>query len=61
VGGSHSASSRVWNYRLQTQIANPYGRTLTVCHYPSGASKWKPMPAELSTLVAASSRTTRDS
>jgi Rhodopirellula transposase DDE domain len=46
-GGSNSARSRVWKYRLQTQIADPYGLTLTVCHYPPGASKWNPIEHRL--------------
>lgn len=46
-GGSNSARSRVWKYRLQTQIADPYGITLTVCHYPPGASKWNPIEHRL--------------
>jgi hypothetical protein len=46
-GGSNSARSRVFKYRLQTQIADPYGLTLTVCHYPPGASKWNPIEHRL--------------
>ena len=39
-GGSNSARSRVWKERLQAQVADRFGIHVTVCHYPTGASKW---------------------
>ncbi len=42
-GGSNSARSRVWKERLQTQVADRFGLTVTVGHYPTGASKWNPI------------------
>jgi hypothetical protein len=39
-GGSNSARSRVWKEQLQTQVADRFGLTVTVCHYPTGTSKW---------------------
>ncbi|SPE53157.1 conserved hypothetical protein [Verrucomicrobia bacterium] len=42
-GGSNSARSRVWKYALQERLADPYGLAVTVCHYPTGASKWNPI------------------
>ena len=39
-GGSNSARSRVWKQQLQEKIADRLGLTITVCHYPTGASKW---------------------
>lgn len=42
-GGSNSARSRVWKERLQAQVADRFGLTVTVCHYPTGASKWNPI------------------
>jgi hypothetical protein len=42
-GGSNSARSRVWKQRLQEQVADRFGLTVTVCHYPTGASKWNPI------------------
>lgn len=42
-GGSNSARSRVWKQALQAQVADRFGLTVTVCHYPTGASKWNPI------------------
>jgi Rhodopirellula transposase DDE domain len=39
-GGSNSARSRVWKAQLQEQLADGLGLRVTVCHYPTGASKW---------------------
>ena len=41
-GGANSARARAWKYHLQHQLCNPYRLTVTVCHYPPGASKWNP-------------------
>ena len=46
-GGGNSARSRAWKYHLQHQLCNPYGLTVTVCHYPPGASKWNPIEHHL--------------
>jgi len=42
-GGSNSARSRVWKQQLQAQVCDRYGLTVTVCHYPTGCSKWNPI------------------
>jgi hypothetical protein len=46
-GGSNGARSRVWKQQLQAQIADHYGLTITVCHYPPGSSKWNPIEHRL--------------
>ncbi len=46
-GGSNSASSRVWKRQLQEKVADRFGLTITVCHYPTGASKWNPIEHRL--------------
>jgi hypothetical protein len=46
-GGSNSARSRVWKAALQAQVADRFGLTVTVCHYPTGASKWNPIEHRL--------------
>ena len=46
-GGSNSARSRVWTHQLQVQVADGLGLTVTVCHYPTGASKWNPIEHRL--------------
>jgi DDE family transposase len=46
-GGANSARARAWKYHLQHQLCNPYRLTVTVCHYPPGASKWNPIEHHL--------------
>jgi len=42
-GGSNGARPRMWKKCLQERLADQYGITVTVAHYPSGASKWNPI------------------
>lgn len=42
-GGSNGYRSRVWKRDLQVKIADALGLTVTVCHYPTGTSKWNPI------------------
>jgi hypothetical protein len=46
-GGSNSARSRVWKQQLQEQLCERYGLAVTVCHYPTGCSKWNPIEHRL--------------
>jgi hypothetical protein len=46
-GGGNSARARAWKYHLQHRLCDPYGLTVTVCHYPPGASKWNPIEHHL--------------
>ena len=39
-GGSNGYRLRLWKYALQHHLVNPTGLSVTVCHYPTGASKW---------------------
>lgn len=42
-GGSNGARPRVWKKHLQEKFADEFGITITVAHYPAGASKWNPI------------------
>ena len=42
-GGSNAARCRLWKYALQEKLVDPYQLAVTVCHYPTGASKWNPI------------------
>jgi hypothetical protein len=42
-GGANASRSRVFKHDLQVKIADVFGLTVTVCHYPPGASKWNPI------------------
>lgn len=45
-GSSNGAHAREWKEGLQL-IANQTGMSITVAHYPSGASKWNPVEHRL--------------
>ena len=38
-GGSNGNRVRLWKYELQ-KLANELDKTITVCHFPAGTSKW---------------------
>jgi len=46
-GGSNGARCRLWKYALQEKLVEPYQLGVTVCHYPTGASKWNPVEHRL--------------
>ena len=46
-GGSNGAARRAWKYGLQTRVCNRHGLSVTVAHYPPGASKWNPIEHRL--------------
>lgn len=46
-GGSNGAGSRLWKHALQEKLVDPFGLFVTVCHYPTGASKWNPIEHRL--------------
>ena len=47
AGGSNGYRRRLWKQQLQTQLADELGLEVTVCHYPTGASKWNPVEHRL--------------
>lgn len=46
-GGSNGWRSRVWKSQLQDQLTDQFGLAVTVCHYPTGTSKWNPIEHRL--------------
>lgn len=46
-GGSNGYRCRAWKYFLQHRLCDPHRLTVTVAHYPSGASKWNPIEHRL--------------
>lgn len=51
-GGGNAARSRVWKYRLQHVLCNRHDVTVTLCHYPPGASKWNPIEHRLFSQIS---------
>ena len=50
-GGSNGYRPRFWKYALYHKIARHHGITVTVCHYPPGASKWNPIEHRLFSFI----------
>jgi Rhodopirellula transposase DDE domain len=46
-GGSNGARVRSWKYALQERVVDRFDLEVTVCHYPTGASKWNPIEHRL--------------
>ena len=46
-GGSNGARTRAWKLGLQNQLCDRHRLTVTVCHYPTSASKWNPIEQTL--------------
>jgi hypothetical protein len=42
-GGSNGARTRAWKHALQHDLCDRHRLTVTVCHYPTGASKYNPI------------------
>jgi len=47
AGGSNGYRPRHFKKRLQERIADAFDLKVTVCHFPSGASKWNPVEHRL--------------
>jgi hypothetical protein len=47
TGGSNSCRCYAWKTEVQSQLANSFALTVTVAHYPTGASKWNPIEHRL--------------
>jgi Rhodopirellula transposase DDE domain len=47
AGGSNSYNRWAWKTQIQAQVCNAFSLTVTVAHYPTGASKWNPIEHRL--------------
>jgi len=52
-GGSNGYRPRLWKYELQHRVADSLGLSITVCHYPTGASKWNWVEHRLFSAISA--------
>jgi hypothetical protein len=52
AGSSNGKGSRLWKVELQA-FADATGLTITVTHYPTGASKWNPVEHRLFSRISA--------
>jgi len=51
-GGSNGSRTRAWKHQLQTEFCDRFHISVTVCHYPPGASKWNPVEHRLFSPVS---------
>lgn len=47
AGGSNGCRPRAWKQQIQQQLSDRFGLEVTVCHYPTGCSKWNPVEHRL--------------
>jgi hypothetical protein len=52
AGGSNGCRPRLWKEQLQSQLCDRFGLTVTVCHYPTGCSKWNPIEHRLFSQIS---------
>ena len=51
-GGSNGYRSRVWKRDLQEKVVDALELIVTVCHYPTGTSKWNPIEHRLFSQIS---------
>jgi Rhodopirellula transposase DDE domain len=51
-GGNNGFRVRLWKYTLQHWFVDATGLKVTVCHYPTGASKWNPVEHRLFSQIS---------
>jgi hypothetical protein len=51
-GGSNGARCRAWKEKIQSELCDRHGISVTVCHYPTGASKWNPIEHRLFSAIS---------
>jgi Rhodopirellula transposase DDE domain len=52
AGGRHGYRPRLWKAQLQSQLSDRLGLTVTVCHDPTGGSKWHPIEHRLCSQIS---------
>ncbi len=51
-GGNNGCHVRAWKCHLQEKLCDRFGLTVTVCHYPTGCSKWNPVEHRLFSYIS---------
>jgi Rhodopirellula transposase DDE domain len=52
AGGRNGCRSRSFKLHLQEQLSDRYRLGVTVCHYPTGCSKWNPIEHRLFSQIS---------
>jgi hypothetical protein len=50
-GGSNNYKGRLWKFELQ-KLADELGKSITVCHFPPGTSKWNKIEHRLFSYIS---------
>jgi hypothetical protein len=51
-GSSNGCRTRAWKLNLQERLCDPFQLIVTVCHYPTGCSKWNPVEHRLFSYIS---------
>jgi hypothetical protein len=51
-GGANGHRNCAWKLKLQEELCDALGLTVTVCHYPPGCSKWNPIEYRLFSQIS---------
>jgi hypothetical protein len=51
-GGSNGCRARAWKLSLQEKLCDASALRVTVCHYPTGCSKWNPVEHRLFSFIS---------
>jgi len=51
-GGGNGYNLRSWKKDLQTKFCDPMNLSVTVCHYPTGCSRWNPVEYRLFSQIS---------
>ena len=51
-GGCNGCRARAWKCNLQALVSDRFNLTVTVCHYPTGCSKWNPVEHRLFSYIS---------
>lgn len=52
TGGGNAAARGAWKDQLQQQLCDRFGLTVTVAHYPAGASKYNPIERRMFSQIS---------
>ena len=52
AGGSNGCRPRLWKEQLQSGLCDQLNLIVTVCHYPTGCSKWNPVEHRLFSQIS---------
>ncbi len=51
-GGSNGCTVRAWKVNVKEKLCDAFGLTVTICHYPTGCSKWNPVEHRLFSFIS---------